>query len=437
MLLVMVSMVVARTFGFRHRAVEDEQAVFRVVDAMMGFMLWTVTVAGLSAAFQVLIPAPPDWVNNVLGALAVGVVICAGTVWMPFIEHLSLLPPEDMTARQRRGIVILARTIPYLYGLVAVGMALVLAGMMVLMFGTALMGLTQFAGFDLTRVEWGTWLWVSGGVALLLAVLLFIPSLLKQGRLMGDWGLPDWRGFVEPGERIPAGERLFRTLDATLGRLVLAVTTPSAKEREMVRPAPTQLSDLRRFPGDIADLAAALIVSGLVIWLLGTVGGAILGSVAPDLAVSINAAMNPTPAGTRQMRPAEMAVMMATIIPMLLTLFGTVAGLMWLANRSQDVTFSRHGWVRWLACGAELLRLLGLALMALLLGGIVGGLAGSAIAPDQPWVGFAIFAVAALTLGWTFLRTMPGENGALVSFVANVRAANQPEEMDPASTDAS
>jgi hypothetical protein len=427
MLFVMVSMWVARTFGFRHRAVEDDLSVFRVTDVFAGFMLPTITVAAVSAIFQYLIPPPPTWVSNMLGGVALALVIFLGTVWMPFVEHLSLLAPGDVTAPTRRKIVILARAIPYLYGFIAVCMALVFAPLAVMMFGAALVGIAQIAGFDPESVSRTTWLWIGGGATLLLGLFLARAFLMME-RLKGDWGLPEWCHFVEAGRRRPAGERLFGPLDATLGRLVLAATAPSAKDREAAAvQAPAHLSDLRRYPGDIFDVMVGMVAGLIVAVVLVSVGSALLSWLAPDRLAALSApAPARAPGEPATLRPVEMALFMGMAVPTLGTMFGVVMGLSALADRSLNLMWARQQWVRWLARGLEVLRLLSTALLAIVIAIIPAAFLGYWLAPNTPWVTAAIFAVFAFILAPTLLRSRPDKDSYLLTFIANVEAANRP-----------
>ncbi len=430
MLLLMVNMLVARFFGFRHRELDDELSVFRATDVFAGILFPIMGLAAISIALQYLGLTFPARANGMIGGLSLGLIIFVGTTWMPFLEHLSLLSPDEVTARQRRVIVILAQSIPYLYGMIALSLALLLAPLMVGMLGMALIGFATIFGFDPNTVSRETWLWIGGGVSILFALFL-IYSLSMSERLTRDWGLPDWARFVEPGHPRPAGELLFGPLDATIGHLAKALTAPSAKDQTAAKTAhePMKITDFRRYDIDTFDLMIGLIIGCLVTGVILSIGGTILGWLAPGMSATISKAMEPAaPGQTNTISPVMIAVLLTAIIPILLTMMGVVWGLGYLADRSANQAWASHRWVRWLARGAKALHLVIAALLAMILGGFVAVFVGSWLAPHTPWISIFLFAGASLLMSRTFLSVSPNKDSYLHTFIANVEEANCPPE---------
>src|SRR6266545_4727802 len=142
--LVLLAHFLARVLGFRHR---DSEEFYRIFDVIGGFWLIVPILATqtlLSGLAHWLLPSViADGVENILNVLMTALGICAVTIWMPLVEHISLLEPGDMRAGGRRLAVWQARAIPYCYGLVALAFAVVMAVVFVGMIILALMGFSE------------------------------------------------------------------------------------------------------------------------------------------------------------------------------------------------------------------------------------------------------------------------------------------------------
>jgi hypothetical protein len=439
LVILMVNMLMSRFFGFRHRETEELEEVYRPLDIGAGlglaFLFALLFSTLLTTIARVL--TLPAWLGSITTALSVAACIFLATTWMPFIEHLSLAAPGEMTARGRKATVLLARAIPYLYGLVAVGAAALMATMVLFMISLVLVALATLFGFDSKVISWQTWAWIGGSAGLVL-LLAIARTIIMSARLSNDWGLPVWRAFVEPGQKHPAGARFFNPLDATLGRLVLILTVPTAKMRTAAAEMPEKrrISDYRRFDGDIIDLVVSICVAMLVFGLVSAVGTAIISWFAPEalshLTTSRPAASNADGNSTK-MSTADMAMLFGMILLVLPTMLGCVYFLRRLARHSADGEWAQQRWVQWLARLLEVVRIVSCGLIALVFGGFLALLLDSAAHIGR--VGGAVaLVVFALGIAYGLLNLPLSEDSYLRTFLGNVEMANRKEQRVPPSS---
>lgn len=437
----MVNMLMSRFFGFRHREIAHDDTVYRTRDVGAGVGLALLfALLGSTLADQLgRSTAPPIWLRSITTACLVASAIAVATLWMPFIEHLSMAAPGDMTARGRHATVILARAIPYLYGIVALGFAIVLTVMIEGMLGFALIGVAEFLGFDPAALSPHVWAWIIGVVGLFL-VLFLTRYVMMQARLNTDWGLPVWRTFVEPRQQRGAGAWVFDPLDATLGRLVRSLTVPTATMREAVANQPEQhrLSAYRRFPGDLFDLTVSLCVAVLVLYIVTSACSALLSLIAPHILAMMQAPTPPTTApgsAAKQINPKEVAMFFGMALILLSSMLGFVFFLQSLAMRSTVSIWAQQRWVRWLARILDVARMLSCAGAAFLISGALVTMVCLSLPIPQFWMWVA-FVAFALAVASGLLHMPPGEESALLTFLSNVAAANRPEPPAPSSPEA-
>ncbi|NTV65330.1 MAG: hypothetical protein HGA65_17610 [Oscillochloris sp.] len=403
--------------------------VYRAIDIACSLVIaclvaLVLTTLGQLIRWLVIVPAPLD--TLLVGITAAGFIFTL-TTWMPFLEHLSLLAPGELTPRTRRAVTALARTIPYLYGLGTAVVALVLSAMLLCIIVIGLFGLSALLpGPDISDIS--PWLAVIIGAAAIISYALFLARLLiMTARADQDWGLPTWRTFAAPGKARSASTRIFDTLDATVGHFVLTLTVPTDEIREAMKGSKDgvrSISAYRRFDGDPIDFFVSLVVAGAVLALVGSGGSALIGWLRPDLQ-SILAP--PAPTGTPTLSSADVVSMLLTLAILVPSLFGGLHLLKLLAQRSEDLTWARQWWVRWLARVIEGLRIISCALFALAIGGVVAGTLGSVA--QLPALGIiVIFACTALFIAWALLAVPLGQDSLIGTFLSNMTLA-YPQEM--------
>jgi hypothetical protein len=418
--LVLLAHFLARILGFRHR---DSEEFYRLFDVVGGFWLIIpifAVQALLSAAAHWLLPSSVvNIVENVLNVLMTALGICVITIWMPLLEHISLLEPGDMRAAGRRVAVWLARATPYLYGLVALAFGAVMAAVFTGMIILALMGFSEvLPGPNIQDVP--RWIAV---VVVVLVALLMLGLFLKTGQADTDWGLPTWGTFVEPGQRRSAGAWLFDPLDRFVGRPLVWLTRP--KPHEVVALARPERAGkaLRPSMRDFVLLLMVAIIPLTLLMLLISGLEQLTGWPLGKLFAS-QPATPAEPGATPQVNPAEMA----GALLMMGVMFGSFAaigiGFTRLAERTRDEGQARRPVFRSLAAILRALLYLADPLIGLIAGfiGLIGLFLLYGRAAPPPWLVGTVFVGVALAGTWA-ARQIPEESGVVYTIVENVRAA--------------
>ena len=423
--LVLLAHFLARVLGFRHR---DSEEFYRIFDVIGGFWLIVPILATqtlLSGLAHWLLPSViADGVENILNVLMTALGICAVTIWMPLVEHISLLEPGDMRAGGRRVAVWLARAIPYCYGLVALAFAVVMAVVFVGMIILALMGFSEvLPGPDLQDAP----RWI-GVVLVILTGLWMFGLFLKTGQAETDWGLPAWRSFVESGQRRGAGAWLFAPLDRLIGRPLIRLTRP--KPHEVAALAHRERSDSRLRPS-LRDFVLLFMVAMIPLTLLLLLISGLEQLTGWPLG-KLFASQPATPAEsgtTPRVNPTEMAGVLLMMVVMFGSFAGVGIGFTHLAERTRDVTQAQRPVFRSLAAILRVLIYLVDPLMGLIAGifGLLGLFMLYGTAAPPRWLVGTVFVGLALAATWA-ARQIPEQSGVVYMIIENVRAAQAASE---------
>jgi hypothetical protein len=100
--LILLAHFLARVLGFRHRGSEE---FYRLFDVIGGFWLVApifAVQALLSGLARWLLPLPmAGVVESIVNVLMTALGICAVTLWMPFVEHMSLSRSQVWLGEQK------------------------------------------------------------------------------------------------------------------------------------------------------------------------------------------------------------------------------------------------------------------------------------------------------------------------------------------------